>query len=109
MGESRVFTKRRALGATLAAATAALVSMSFGATVAQAAEGDVLYAGASDAIKDSYIVVFKRSSVGSRNVTSAAGALARYGVASAVGDRSFPIGTLGVNVVGSFLLGVLLG
>jgi CrcB protein len=38
----------------------------------------------------------------------AAGALARYGIASAVGQRSFPIATLAINVVGSFLLGVLL-
>ena len=38
----------------------------------------------------------------------AAGALARYGVASAIGERSFPIGTLAINVVGAFLLGALL-
>ncbi|MFC7136336.1 fluoride efflux transporter FluC [Halobaculum litoreum] len=38
----------------------------------------------------------------------AVGALARYGVESAVeGDGSFPRGTLTVNVLGSFLLGVL--
>ena len=39
----------------------------------------------------------------------AAGALARYGIASAVGERSFPIGTLAINVAGSFLLGLLIG
>ena len=38
----------------------------------------------------------------------AAGALARYGVGNAVGVRTFPWATLGINVVGSFLLGVLL-
>ena len=38
----------------------------------------------------------------------AAGALTRYGISSAIGDRSFPLATLGINVVGSFLLGVLL-
>ena len=38
----------------------------------------------------------------------AAGALSRYGIASAVGTRSFPVATLAVNVAGSFLLGLLL-
>ena len=42
-------------------------------------------------------------------VFGAAGALARYGIASAVGTRSFPIATLAINVTGSFLLGVLIG
>lgn len=37
----------------------------------------------------------------------AAGALVRYGVASAVGERELPVATLAINVVGSFLLGVL--
>ena len=41
-------------------------------------------------------------------VAGAAGALARYGVGAAVGARSFPWSTLAINVVGSFLLGVLL-
>lgn len=41
-------------------------------------------------------------------VAGAAGALARYGVGSAVGTRSFPWATLGINLVGSFLLGLLL-
>ena len=41
-------------------------------------------------------------------VAGAAGALARYGVGSAIGVRAFPWATLGVNVAGSFLLGVLL-
>ena len=41
-------------------------------------------------------------------VAGAAGALARYGVGTAVGVRTFPWGTLGINVAGSFLLGLLL-
>lgn len=42
-------------------------------------------------------------------VAGAAGALTRYGLGLAVGDRSFPWATLGVNLTGSFLLGLLLG
>ena len=38
----------------------------------------------------------------------ALGALSRYGIASAVGSRSFPVATLAVNIAGAFLLGVLL-
>ena len=41
-------------------------------------------------------------------LAGAAGALARYGVGNAVDVRSFPWATLGINVIGSFLLGVLL-
>ena len=41
-------------------------------------------------------------------VAGAVGAVARYGVGSAVGVRSFPWATLGINVAGSFLLGLLL-
>lgn len=37
----------------------------------------------------------------------AAGALARYGVANAIGTRDLPVATFLVNVTGSFLLGVL--
>jgi CrcB protein len=40
-------------------------------------------------------------------VAGALGALARYGVGTAVGPRSFPWATLGINLVGSFLLGVV--
>jgi subtilisin family serine protease len=80
MGESRAISKRRALGASLALATAALVSMGFGATVAQAAEGDVLYAGAADSIKDSYIVVFKDSGMSTQSVGDTVASLAdKYG------------------------------
>ncbi|MPZ83734.1 MAG: S8 family serine peptidase [Actinophytocola sp.] len=68
MGESRVISKRRVLGASLAAASAAVLSVSFGATAAQAAEGQVLYAGSADAIKGSYIVVFKDSVVSAQSV-----------------------------------------
>ena len=39
----------------------------------------------------------------------ALGALARYWIGTAVGIRSFPWATLAVNVLGSFLLGLVLG
>lgn len=38
----------------------------------------------------------------------AAGAAARYGIALAVGPRPFPYATLGINVVGSLLIGFVL-
>lgn len=38
----------------------------------------------------------------------AAGALTRYGIGSAFGERSFPWTTLTINVTGSFLLGLVL-
>ncbi len=41
-------------------------------------------------------------------VAGAAGALTRYGVGRAVGTRSFPWATLGINLVGSLALGILL-
>ena len=40
-------------------------------------------------------------------LAGAAGALSRYGIGVAVGVRSFPWATLGINLVGSFLLGLL--
>jgi subtilisin family serine protease len=50
--------------------------MGFGTTVAQAAEGDVLYAGAANAIKDSYIVVFKDSAMSAQSVGDQVSSLA---------------------------------
>ena|SRR5688500_3021127 len=41
-------------------------------------------------------------------LAGAAGALARYGLGVAVGVRSFPWATLGINLTGSFLLGLVL-
>jgi CrcB protein len=41
-------------------------------------------------------------------VAGAAGALSRYGIGLAVGVRSFPWATLGINLAGSFLLGLVL-
>ena len=41
-------------------------------------------------------------------MAGAAGALARYGLGVAVGVRSFPWATLGINLTGSFLLGLVL-
>jgi CrcB protein len=38
----------------------------------------------------------------------AAGTAARYGIGLALGPRGFPLGTLTVNVVGSFLIGLVL-
>src|SRR5688572_8832808 len=38
-------------------------------------------------------------------VAGAAGALARYGIGTAVGPRDFPWQTLGINLAGSFALG----
>jgi len=41
-------------------------------------------------------------------IAGAAGALSRYGLGVAVGVRSFPWATLGINLVGSYLLGLVL-
>lgn len=41
-------------------------------------------------------------------LAGAAGALCRHAITLAVGPRPFPIATLAINVVGSFLLGVVL-
>ena len=41
-------------------------------------------------------------------LAGAAGALVRYGIGRAVGPRSFPWVTLGINVTGSFVLSFLL-
>lgn len=37
-----------------------------------------------------------------------AGTLARYGIGLAIGPRSFPWATLGINVAGSFLIGLVI-
>ncbi|MDP9404024.1 MAG: CrcB family protein [Actinomycetota bacterium] len=42
-------------------------------------------------------------------LAGAAGAVARYRLGLAVGARTFPFATLGINVAGCFLLGLLLG
>ena len=41
-------------------------------------------------------------------IAGAAGAVSRYGIGLAVGMRSFPWATLGINVTGSYLLGLVL-
>jgi CrcB protein len=41
-------------------------------------------------------------------LAGAAGALSRYGIGVAVGVRSFPWATLGINLTGSFLLGFVI-
>ena len=41
-------------------------------------------------------------------VAGAAGALTRYGIATAIGVRSFPWATLAINLTGTFVLGMLL-
>ena len=41
-------------------------------------------------------------------IAGAAGALARYGIGLAVGGRTFPWSTLGINLSGSFVLGFVL-
>jgi CrcB protein len=41
-------------------------------------------------------------------LAGAAGALGRYAIGLAVGVRSFPWATLGINLTGSFLLGLVL-
>jgi CrcB protein len=41
-------------------------------------------------------------------LAGAVGALSRYGVGVAVGTRSFPWSTLAINLVGSYLLGLVL-
>jgi fluoride exporter len=41
-------------------------------------------------------------------IAGAGGALSRYGIGMAFGGRTFPWATVGVNVAGSFLLGLLL-
>ncbi len=80
MTESRANPRRRILMASLVAASAAAMTVGLGATVAQAAEGQVLYAGSADAIKGSYIVVFKDSAVSAQNVGSqVASKTAQYG------------------------------
>ena len=38
----------------------------------------------------------------------ALGSVARYGIGVAFGEQRWPVATLGINVVGSFILGVVL-
>ena len=47
--------------------------------------------------------------IGLIGIAGAAGALARYAIGVALGGRLYPYGTLAINVIGSFLLGLLLG
>ena len=42
-------------------------------------------------------------------LAGAAGAVLRYAVTSAIGVRSFPAAVAGINLTGSFLLGLLVG
>jgi CrcB protein len=39
----------------------------------------------------------------------AVGSLARYGLAGALNDRAHPLGTVAVNIAGSFAVGILAG
>lgn len=41
-------------------------------------------------------------------LAGAAGTAARYGISLAIGPRTFPYATLGINVAGSFLIGLVL-
>ena len=47
--------------------------------------------------------------IGLIGLAGAAGALARYAIGVALGGRLYPYGTLAINVIGSFLLGFVLG
>ena len=47
--------------------------------------------------------------IGLIGLAGAAGALSRYAIGVALGGRLYPYGTLAINVIGSFLLGLLLG
>jgi len=47
--------------------------------------------------------------VGLVAVAGALGALARYGIGTAVGARDFPWATLSINLAGAFALGFVLG
>ncbi|MGH3762904.1 S8 family peptidase [Actinophytocola sp.] len=77
---TRLISKRRARTASLAAVTAVALSVGLGATVAQAAEGQILYAGSADAIEGSYVVVFKDSTMSARAVADqVASTAAEYG------------------------------
>ena len=47
--------------------------------------------------------------IGLIGIAGAAGALSRYAIGVALGGRLYPYGTLAINVIGSFLLGFVLG
>ena len=42
-------------------------------------------------------------------VCGAMGSLARYGIGGALNGRTHPLGTVGINIVGAFALGMLVG
>ncbi|HEY0637900.1 MAG TPA: S8 family serine peptidase [Pseudonocardiaceae bacterium] len=72
--DTRTPWARRAAGFGLA--TAAVVALASATALPAAAEGEILYAGAADAIKDSYIVVFKDNGLSAQGVDSLVDSLA---------------------------------
>jgi subtilisin family serine protease len=79
MEETRGKSLRRIAGLGVAAAAAVGLAV-IGAAPASAAEGQVLYAGSADAIKGSYVVVFKDSTMSAQSVgDQVASKAAQYG------------------------------